>query len=125
MEYKSRQWHEKCFSCFVCKTPIGTKSFIPREQDIYCSGCYEEKFATRCVKCTKVMKTTITMLIPTRDLYCLVLLDHHDRWSDLQKRPLASRVLHLHSLRQVFGRSAIHFQGRETLLRRMFRRTIC
>lgn len=55
MEYKSRQWHEKCFSCFVCKTPIGTKSFIPREQDIYCSGCYEEKFATRCVKCTKVI----------------------------------------------------------------------
>ncbi len=54
MEYKSRQWHEKCFACFVCKTPIGTKSFIPREQDIYCSGCYEEKFATRCVKCTKV-----------------------------------------------------------------------
>ncbi|XP_046438332.1 uncharacterized protein LOC124189880 isoform X1 [Daphnia pulex] len=57
MEYKSRQWHEKCFSCFVCKTPIGTKSFIPREQDIYCSGCYEEKFATRCVKCTKIITT--------------------------------------------------------------------
>ena len=54
MEYKSRQWHEKCFACFVCKSAIGTKSFIPREQDIYCSGCYEEKFATRCVKCSKV-----------------------------------------------------------------------
>lgn len=39
-----------------CKTPIGTKSFIPREQDIYCTGCYEDKFATRCVKCTKVDK---------------------------------------------------------------------
>lgn len=54
MEYKTRQWHEKCFSCHVCKTPIGTKSFIPREQDIYCAGCYEDKFATRCVKCSKV-----------------------------------------------------------------------
>merc|ERR1711922_118833 len=38
-------------------TPIGTKSFIPREQDIYCGGCYEEKFATRCVKCTKIITT--------------------------------------------------------------------
>ena len=57
MEYKTRQWHEKCFSCVVCKTPIGTKSFIPREQEIYCTGCYEEKFATRCIKCTKIITT--------------------------------------------------------------------
>lgn len=55
MEYKTRQWHEKCFSCCVCKTAIGTKSFIPREQEIYCAGCYEQKFATRCIKCTKII----------------------------------------------------------------------
>lgn len=54
MEYKTRQWHEKCFCCCVCKTAIGTKSFIPREQEIYCAGCYEEKYATRCIKCKKV-----------------------------------------------------------------------
>uniref|UniRef100_A0A1B6HZH4 LIM zinc-binding domain-containing protein n=2 Tax=Proconiini TaxID=565685 RepID=A0A1B6HZH4_9HEMI len=55
MEYKTRQWHEPCFACCVCKTPIGTKSFIPREQEIYCATCYEEKFATRCVKCNKII----------------------------------------------------------------------
>ncbi|XP_060801291.1 protein espinas isoform X1 [Amyelois transitella] len=55
MEYKTRQWHEKCFCCVVCKNPIGTKSFIPREQEIYCAGCYEDKFATRCVKCNKII----------------------------------------------------------------------
>ncbi|XP_026671258.1 four and a half LIM domains protein 2 isoform X7 [Ceratina calcarata] len=55
MEYKTRQWHEKCFCCCVCKNPIGTKSFIPREQEIYCAGCYEDKFATRCVKCNKII----------------------------------------------------------------------
>ncbi|XP_069194174.1 four and a half LIM domains protein 2 isoform X4 [Procambarus clarkii] len=55
MEYKARQWHEKCFCCCVCKTPIGTKSFIPRDQEIYCASCYEEKFATRCVKCSKII----------------------------------------------------------------------
>jgi hypothetical protein len=54
MEYKTRQWHEKCFCCCVCKVPIGTQSFIPREQEIYCAKCYEEKFATRCIKCNKV-----------------------------------------------------------------------
>ncbi|ROT72729.1 Four and a half LIM domains protein 2 [Penaeus vannamei] len=55
MEYKARQWHEKCFCCCVCKTPIGTKSFIPRDQEIYCAACYEDKFATRCVKCNKII----------------------------------------------------------------------
>ncbi|XP_017773223.1 PREDICTED: four and a half LIM domains protein 2 isoform X4 [Nicrophorus vespilloides] len=55
MEYKTRQWHEKCFCCVMCKTPIGTQSFIPREQEIYCAKCYEEKYATRCIKCNKVI----------------------------------------------------------------------
>ncbi|XP_050309425.1 prickle planar cell polarity protein 3-B-like isoform X3 [Anthonomus grandis grandis] len=55
MEYKTRQWHEKCFCCCMCKTPIGTQSFIPREQEIYCAKCYEEKYATRCIKCNKVI----------------------------------------------------------------------
>ena len=54
MEYKTRQWHEKCFVCCTCKNPIGTKSFIPKEHDIYCAKCYEDKFATKCIKCNKV-----------------------------------------------------------------------
>ncbi|KAG1706989.1 Four and a half LIM domains protein 2 [Nymphon striatum] len=60
MEYKGRQWHEKCFCCCVCRTTIGTKSFIPRENEIFCTGCYEDKFATRCIKCNKVSSAIIT-----------------------------------------------------------------
>lgn len=55
MEYKGHQWHEQCFCCHVCRNPIGTKSFIPRENDMYCTGCYEEKFATRCIKCSQII----------------------------------------------------------------------
>ncbi|XP_067119116.1 prickle planar cell polarity protein 3-A-like isoform X2 [Centruroides vittatus] len=55
MEYKGRQWHDQCFCCCVCKNPIGTRSFIPRETDIYCTTCYEEKFATRCIKCNQII----------------------------------------------------------------------
>lgn len=54
MEYKGHQWHEQCFCCTLCTQPIGTKSFIPRENEMYCTGCYEEKFATRCIKCNEV-----------------------------------------------------------------------
>lgn len=70
MEYKTRQWHEKCFCCVVCKNPIGTKSFIPREQEIYCAGCYEDKFATRCVKCNKVTFSGKHDCTPTRPKLC-------------------------------------------------------
>ncbi|QQP49771.1 Four and a half LIM domains protein 2, partial [Caligus rogercresseyi] len=44
---------QKCFVCCTCTNAIGTKSFIPKEQDIYCAKCYEDKFATKCIKCSK------------------------------------------------------------------------
>ena len=65
MEYKTRQWHEKCFVCCTCKNPIGTKSFIPKEHDIYCAKCYEEKFATKCIKCSKVRANIVKLWINT------------------------------------------------------------
>ncbi|XP_067132028.1 four and a half LIM domains protein 2-like isoform X2 [Centruroides vittatus] len=57
MEYKGKQWHEKCFCCIECNNPIGTKSFIPRDSDIFCTTCYEQKFSTRCVKCNQIITT--------------------------------------------------------------------
>ena len=59
MEYKGKQWHESCFSCFKCQVPIGNKPFVPRENDIICTDCFEVKYATRCVKCSEVCPLTI------------------------------------------------------------------
>ncbi|PIO64342.1 LIM domain protein, partial [Teladorsagia circumcincta] len=61
MEYKGKQWHDKCFCCAHCKNPIGTKSFIPKNEDVYCGSCYEEKFATRCNKCRKDNDSRVKM----------------------------------------------------------------
>lgn len=69
MEYKGKQWHDKCFCCALCKTPIGTKSFIPKNEEVYCASCYEEKFATRCTKCKKVS------FFPERRPYLLLIID--------------------------------------------------
>nr|CAD2173587.1 unnamed protein product [Meloidogyne enterolobii] len=57
MEYRGKQWHDKCFVCALCKAPIGTRSFIPKNEEVFCAACYEEKFATRCCKCKKVIST--------------------------------------------------------------------
>jgi hypothetical protein len=55
MEYKGQQFHENCFLCFTCNQAIGNKSFIPKENKIYCVPCYENNFATKCTKCAKVI----------------------------------------------------------------------
>ncbi|XP_023217374.1 four and a half LIM domains protein 2-like isoform X1 [Centruroides sculpturatus] len=57
IEYNGKQWHEKCFCCIVCTNSIGTKSFIHKDNDIYCITCYEQKFFTRCIKCNQVITT--------------------------------------------------------------------
>lgn len=135
MEYKTRQWHEKCFSCCVCKTPIGTKSFIPREQEIYCAGCYEEKYATRCIKCNKVIQSIIAELERFLIEICmysylnisrcsLSRTDHYIGRRNLQERAMASWMLHLHKLFGLTGRSTLHKPWRKAILCRMLWRIV-
>ncbi|MGH0133287.1 UNVERIFIED_CONTAM: hypothetical protein FKN15_053707 [Acipenser sinensis] len=54
MEHKGNSWHETCFICQRCQQPIGTKSFIPKDNQNYCVPCYEKQFAMQCVQCKKV-----------------------------------------------------------------------
>ncbi|KAI1286624.1 Four and a half LIM domains protein 2 [Halotydeus destructor] len=55
MEYKGKMWHEGCFTCVGCVKPIGTSSFVPKDDQTYCVQCYEDKFATKCNKCTQII----------------------------------------------------------------------
>ncbi|XP_071818540.1 prickle planar cell polarity protein 3-B-like isoform X2 [Apostichopus japonicus] len=55
--YQGKEWHDKCFVCKVCNEHIGTKKFVPKDDDIYCNNCYEESFGTRCAGCNKVIQS--------------------------------------------------------------------
>ncbi|XP_019644167.1 PREDICTED: prickle-like protein 3 [Branchiostoma belcheri] len=55
MEYQGKNWHEKCFTCKECKKPVGTKSFIAKDDKVICQPCYEDKYAKKCEKCRKVI----------------------------------------------------------------------
>ncbi|NXR73075.1 FHL2 protein, partial [Pycnonotus jocosus] len=55
MEYKGNSWHETCFICCRCQQPIGTKSFIPKDNQNFCVPCYEKQFAMQCVQCKKAI----------------------------------------------------------------------
>ncbi|XP_044060395.1 four and a half LIM domains protein 1a isoform X1 [Siniperca chuatsi] len=51
VEYKKKVWHEECFTCFECKQPIRTQSFLTKGDDIYCAPCHDKKFAKKCFHC--------------------------------------------------------------------------
>uniref|UniRef100_H0WVZ0 Four and a half LIM domains 2 n=4 Tax=Strepsirrhini TaxID=376911 RepID=H0WVZ0_OTOGA len=57
MEYKGSSWHETCFICHRCQQPIGTKSFIPKDNQNFCVPCYEKQHALQCVQCKKPITT--------------------------------------------------------------------
>ncbi|XP_067140319.1 prickle planar cell polarity protein 3-like isoform X2 [Centruroides vittatus] len=57
VEYKRKQWHEKCFCCNICQNPIKIENFIPKDNEIYCSSCYEQKFFVKCIKCKHIITT--------------------------------------------------------------------
>ncbi len=54
MEYKGNSWHETCFLCQRCQQPMGTKSFIPKDNNYFCVPCFEKQFAYQCCACKKV-----------------------------------------------------------------------
>lgn len=51
LEFNGEFWHEDCFKCNVCHQAIGTTGFIPKDDNFYCPGCYQQKFSKRCAGC--------------------------------------------------------------------------
>jgi hypothetical protein len=56
LSYKDKHWHEKCFFCHVCKTPLIDKPFGSKNEALYCGECYNQAFASRCDKCAQIFK---------------------------------------------------------------------
>uniref|UniRef100_A0A8C7DLC0 Four and a half LIM domains 1a n=1 Tax=Oncorhynchus kisutch TaxID=8019 RepID=A0A8C7DLC0_ONCKI len=63
VEYKNKVWHEECFTCFECKQPIRSQSFLNKGDDIFCGPCHEKKFAKKCFHCKQNPITDSVALI--------------------------------------------------------------
>ncbi|GMT32485.1 hypothetical protein PFISCL1PPCAC_23782, partial [Pristionchus fissidentatus] len=49
-----RKWHERCLRCCVCSTSLeSAKSCFERGDSIYCKGCYDQEFTTKCAGCDR------------------------------------------------------------------------
>lgn len=63
LEYGGQTWHEHCFLCSGCEQPLGSRSFVPDKGAHYCVPCYENKFAPRCARCSKVGALVSTVCV--------------------------------------------------------------
>ena len=46
-----KAWHPEHFTCCICDTQLGTKTFFERDGKPYCEADYHEKFAPKCFAC--------------------------------------------------------------------------
>jgi len=63
LSYKDVHWHDKCFNCSSCSTTLINEPFAFKNNRLYCSACYEDKFAPRCVRCNHVFRVGMTSFI--------------------------------------------------------------
>lgn len=76
MEYKGNSWHDECFTCYQCQKPIGSKSFITKNNNIYCTPCHEKKFAKQCACCKKVKDLVEFLRITFKGVDFLIFCKH-------------------------------------------------
>uniref|UniRef100_UPI00358ED794 four and a half LIM domains protein 2-like n=1 Tax=Myxine glutinosa TaxID=7769 RepID=UPI00358ED794 len=53
VNYKGKSWHENCFTCDRCMDTIGSQSFVPVGDEIFCVSCHQKKSSSRCFGCHK------------------------------------------------------------------------
>ena len=56
LSYKDKHWHEACFLCNKCRVSLVDKQFGSKSEKIYCGGCYDAQFASRCDGCGEIFR---------------------------------------------------------------------
>ena len=62
LAFKDKHWHDTCFKCYECSASLVDKSFGTREESLYCSDCWDLKFAPKCKQCLNSFKAGATKL---------------------------------------------------------------
>lgn len=53
---EDRYYHEKCFACSECKTPLSIAEFYSHDGQCYCQADYKRLFAAKCSFCGELFK---------------------------------------------------------------------
>ncbi|KAK9504042.1 hypothetical protein O3M35_010482 [Rhynocoris fuscipes] len=58
-----QNWHTEHFVCCACGTKLANQSYYERENNPFCTTCYEEKFCPRCTLCNKPIVDTAVLAL--------------------------------------------------------------
>jgi len=68
-----KTWHPEHFTCCICDTQLGTKTFFERDGKPYCEEDYHEKFAPKCHGCNgPILDSCVTSMDRTWHPHCFV-----------------------------------------------------
>lgn len=56
LSVKEKHWHDACFKCFSCERSLLNNPFSCKDDRMYCTDCYTEKFAGRCDACGGIFR---------------------------------------------------------------------
>ncbi|XP_042371711.1 PDZ and LIM domain protein 7-like, partial [Plectropomus leopardus] len=48
-----RSWHPEEFTCSQCKVVLDEGGFFEERGSVYCTKCYDNRYAPNCAKCKK------------------------------------------------------------------------
>lgn len=48
-----RSWHPEEFTCSQCKKVLDEGGFFEEKGSVYCTKCYDNRYAPNCAKCKK------------------------------------------------------------------------
>jgi len=78
-----KTWHPEHFSCCICETQLGTKTFFERDGRPYCEEDYHDKFAPKCHGCSgPILDSCVTSMDRTWHPQCFVCQECHRPFGD-------------------------------------------
>lgn len=50
-----RSWHPEEFTCCQCRGLLDEGGFFEEKGSVYCTKCYDNRYAPNCAKCKKII----------------------------------------------------------------------
>jgi hypothetical protein len=72
--YKSTPWHRECFTCNGCNKVLVGEKFTSRDEKPYCSECFANFFAKKCIRCTQPITGELMASLRESDYLVIFLL---------------------------------------------------
>ena len=123
LSYKDRHWHERCFFCSMCKTPLVDKPFGCKNEQLFCGECYNQQFASRCDKCNQIFKPGPRPVSSSPRRFDSLVLPFRNEEIGISRTTVSRALFHVFVVHATDRNEKLYSERAEKLLRAVLRRT--